>query len=187
MIEDSEIVEQARSGDANAFAELVRRYQLDVRAFLRRRLNDVSLADDLAQEVFLGAIKSISGFRKDSSVRGWLLSIARYKLVDHIRAESRKRNAQTQLEEDLLAESVRRLDHEQEIDEGVLQSLKDCMSRLQPNARRLLQDFYFDRIEATAIAKQNNQKPSAVRMNLLRIRRALGKCIRKTMGESFEL
>lgn len=63
--------------DQHAFASLVRKYQHPIRHFLRRLTSgDHSLADDLAQEVFLAAYTKIQNFRAESSFGTWLHSIA---------------------------------------------------------------------------------------------------------------
>jgi RNA polymerase sigma-70 factor (ECF subfamily) len=63
--------------DRHAFAELVRRHQLAVRALLRRLARgDAALADDLAQETFLKAYRSLGAYRGRGAFPGWLYRIA---------------------------------------------------------------------------------------------------------------
>ncbi len=62
--------------DTNAFGELVRRHQSQVRNFLRKLTGDVATADDLAQDCFLHAWDKIHGFTGRGSFIGWLLKIA---------------------------------------------------------------------------------------------------------------
>lgn len=185
MIDDSELVEKAKSGDSDAFGELVRKYQLEVRAFLRRRIHNFAVADDLAQEVFLGAMKSIGNVRQSGSVRSWLFSIARFKMIDHLRSQKSKKSS-NDLELALELESIRRIE-DGEVDVEVIETLKGCIEKLRPEAKTILDKYYFEDLGATEIARDSKQKPSTVRMTLLRIRRALGKCIRKCMGDNFEL
>src|SRR5262249_26569007 len=65
------------SEDHGAFAELVRRHQSPVRAFLMRMTRgDSHLADDLAQETFLKAWRKMHTFRGDAKLLTWLLGIA---------------------------------------------------------------------------------------------------------------
>jgi RNA polymerase sigma-70 factor (ECF subfamily) len=74
--------------DANAFGELVRRYQSPVRAFLTRLTRgDSHLADDLAQETFLKAWQRLESFRGDSQFSTWLFGIA----FNEFRSACRKR------------------------------------------------------------------------------------------------
>ncbi|MFC7613967.1 sigma factor [Actinokineospora soli] len=51
-------------------------------------LSEPRLADDLTQEVYLRALRSLPGFAGRSTARTWLLSIARRTVIDHLRARS---------------------------------------------------------------------------------------------------
>jgi RNA polymerase sigma factor (sigma-70 family) len=63
--------------DRQAFAQLVRRHQSNVRALLRRLTGgDRARADDLAQEVFLRAYRGLAGFRGGARFSSWLHRIA---------------------------------------------------------------------------------------------------------------
>ena len=63
--------------DHAAFGELVRRHQSSVRHFLRHLTrHDVALAEDLAQETFVRAFRSLSSYRGDADLSTWLLGIA---------------------------------------------------------------------------------------------------------------
>jgi len=63
--------------DRRAFAQLVRRHQSAVRGLLRRlTAGDAALADDLAQETFLRAYRSLRGWRGAGKLSTWLYRIA---------------------------------------------------------------------------------------------------------------
>jgi RNA polymerase sigma-70 factor (ECF subfamily) len=77
------------SGDPNAFAELVRRYQSPVRAFLRRMTRgDAALADDLAQGTFVRAWRKLETCRDHARFSSWLFGIA----FNQFRASARQRS-----------------------------------------------------------------------------------------------
>jgi len=75
----------AGAGDRDALERFVRATQRDVWRLVAHLAN-VGAADDLTQEVYLRALRSLPGFEGRSSARTWLLSIARRTVVDHIRA-----------------------------------------------------------------------------------------------------
>ncbi len=77
------LVGRAGRGDRIAFAELVRRHQGKVRALLLRLAGDRSLADDLAQEVFLRAYRGLVGFEGRSSFGTWLYRISYNVYLNH--------------------------------------------------------------------------------------------------------
>ncbi|HWA28364.1 MAG TPA: RNA polymerase sigma factor [Lacunisphaera sp.] len=75
---DAELIARAvASDDPAAFGELVRRHQSAVRHFLRHLTRgDAALADDLAQETFVQAWRSLARFEGRASFPTWLLGIA---------------------------------------------------------------------------------------------------------------
>lgn len=73
---DREFVELARKGDAGAFAVLVERYQRLLTTLALGILGNEGKAEDIVQEAFISAWKSLPGFRGDSKFRNWLCRIA---------------------------------------------------------------------------------------------------------------
>lgn len=73
---ETEFLERLKDGDAQAFDTLVVRYSADVYAFLIRLTEDVEEAQDLTQETFLRALKSVKNFRGDADLKTWLFRIA---------------------------------------------------------------------------------------------------------------
>ena len=132
-------------------------------------------------------MNSIARFKQASSVRSWLISIARYKLIDFLRSESRRQTINTGIEVSLHNTMIERLEEQGDYDSDVLAVLRSCINRLKPDAKQLVDDYYFGNVAATDIAARSNQKSSTIRMMLLRIRRALAKCIRSHAGGGFEL
>jgi RNA polymerase sigma-70 factor (ECF subfamily) len=72
----SSFVEKLRSGDAEAFDQLVTKYTPDVFAVAFRLTEDRDEANDITQETFLSAVRGITGFRGDSELKTWLIRIA---------------------------------------------------------------------------------------------------------------
>ncbi len=77
---------------------LVRATQADVWRFVAA-LVDPDTADDLTQETYLRAFRSLADFEGRSSVRTWLLTIARRTCADHIRTVRRRRRLEARLPE----------------------------------------------------------------------------------------
>ena len=64
-------------------------YRDSVCGFVLRRVGDRSLADDLTQEAFLRAERSIGTYRREASLRSWIFAIALNVVRDHFRALQR--------------------------------------------------------------------------------------------------
>jgi RNA polymerase sigma-70 factor (ECF subfamily) len=83
---EAAVVALAMSGDVAAFCELVRRRQSWLRNLLRRLCRDPALADDLAQQVFLQAWRSLPGLRSVAAFGAWLRRLALNAWLAHLRA-----------------------------------------------------------------------------------------------------
>lgn len=90
MNDDAELVLRARAGSDAAFARLVQRHQVPVRGFLRRTLGGGwAEADDVAQETFLAAWRTLGSLKEPAAVRSWLLGVAWRRAQDRIRSGQR--------------------------------------------------------------------------------------------------
>ncbi|MBV9043698.1 MAG: sigma-70 family RNA polymerase sigma factor [Alphaproteobacteria bacterium] len=82
---EANVVMLAALGDDRAFAELVRRRQSSVRGLLRKLSHDATLADDLAQETFVQAWRTLSQLRNAAAFGGWLRQVAVRVFLQHVR------------------------------------------------------------------------------------------------------
>lgn len=73
---DADLVARARNGDMKAMEQLYRRHAGAVHAYARRASGREVLADEITQETFVRAFKSVSKFKGTSTFRTWLFSIA---------------------------------------------------------------------------------------------------------------
>lgn len=80
------VVALAMGGDRNAFSELVWRRQSWLRNLLRRLSRDPALADDLAQQVFLKAWRSLPQLKSPGAFGGWLRRLAINTWLAEVRA-----------------------------------------------------------------------------------------------------
>jgi len=74
------------SGQASAAEELVRRHLPRVNAMVYQMVLDESVADDLTQEVFLRALRSLSGFRRQAKFSTWLCRVALNTTYSYLKA-----------------------------------------------------------------------------------------------------
>ena len=84
------LLDAAVEGDDRALSELVRLTQSDVWK-LCTALGSAGETEDLVQETYLRALKSLHTYRGDSLVRTWLLSVSRNVCADHVRRRARQR------------------------------------------------------------------------------------------------
>jgi RNA polymerase sigma-70 factor (ECF subfamily) len=88
--EDAELVAAILLKDRKATAEFVGRYADDLYSYVRSRLAPrYDQVEDLVQEVFLTALRSLSQYRGTGSLQAWVTGIARHKVEDYYRARLR--------------------------------------------------------------------------------------------------
>jgi len=87
---DEELIHHTLHGDGRAaFGALVQRYQSSIRGFLRQLCDgNAAAADDLAQDTFIEAYRSLPQFRGQSSFSTWLLGIAHNRFRNARRREA---------------------------------------------------------------------------------------------------
>lgn len=95
MTSDSDrlLVQQIRdagSPSAAAWEELVHRYEGRLRAYVRRRLRDHSVSDDVVQETFIGFLNSLTNYDDNRDLQTWLFTIASHKVTDQLRKLGRR-------------------------------------------------------------------------------------------------
>ena len=100
---DEDLVARSRGGDRAAFEQLVRRTARMVYARQYLETRDAHRAEDLAQETFLLAWRSIGQLADAAGFRGWLLSIARSVATDAYRRDARKKRNSPGKREDIEA------------------------------------------------------------------------------------
>src|SRR5438132_6011474 len=82
---DVDLVIASRQGDRNAFGQIVRKYQALIAGLIYSSCGALNTSEDIAQETFLAAWKSLSGLREPSKLPAWLCQIARHRLLDQHR------------------------------------------------------------------------------------------------------
>lgn len=73
---DSELVEQATRGDADAFAAIFQAHRTRVYSLCLRMTSNTAEAEDLTQDAFLQVFRKLSSFRGDAALSTWLYRIA---------------------------------------------------------------------------------------------------------------
>lgn len=155
------------------------------------RVNDRIVAEDLVQDTFISALKGYKNFKHESSVKSWLISILKHKIIDHYRSKSR--NVIDRIEESdhmdhLFNEKGRWKDSPQEWNttpEEALQNkefqqvLSSCVSKLPETQRQVFSFKDIDHLSGEDICKALNISPSNMWILTHRARHSLRTCLSK--------
>ncbi len=168
------LVAKAGRGDRIAFAELVRRHQGKVRALLLRLAGDRSLADDLAQEVFLRAYRGLVGFEGRSSFGTWVYRISYNVYLNH-RTRSRSFAA---LPEDYDVRAAAPEDALSAPRSDLRRDLEAAITELPERYRAVIVLYYLQEVSYPEIAEILELPLGTVKTHLHRAKRLL----RRHMG-----
>jgi RNA polymerase sigma-70 factor (ECF subfamily) len=87
---DELLIARIRSGEQDAWSELIARFEGRLLAFVEGRLGRRNAGEDVVQETFLGFLNSLPNFDDSRPLETYLFSIAAHKLTDHLRREGRR-------------------------------------------------------------------------------------------------
>ena len=175
-LSDRDLVAEVLRKDRKATAEFVARYAGHVYAYVRRRLIPrTDLVEDLVQEVFLAAWEGLDKFRGDSSLRSWLLGIARHKVEDHYRKRLRDLQFHDE-DEELRDEPAGFHDLEEALAKRQAgQKTREILMSLPETYGLILSWRYWERRSLRDIAVQTGRTEKAVERLLARARQQFRK------------
>jgi len=84
-LSDTEIISRVLQGEQNAYAELVNRYQGYVFTLILRMIKSREDTEEVAQDVFIKAYRSLADFRGESKFSTWLYTIANTTSITFLR------------------------------------------------------------------------------------------------------
>ena len=90
-LEPPALVAAILAGDAARFADVVRRYDDPVRRTVGRSITDADSVEEIVQQTFYRAFRSLDTLRDPQALEAWLLRIARNGVAEHRRVRGRRR------------------------------------------------------------------------------------------------
>ena len=86
---ESELLTSAKQGDINAFHELFKPFQKELKSFIYRLVTDRNDSDDINHDVFVKAFDKLKTFECKSNLKTWIFSIASNCCIDFLRGKKR--------------------------------------------------------------------------------------------------
>ncbi|MHC5056705.1 MAG: sigma-70 family RNA polymerase sigma factor [Planctomycetota bacterium] len=176
-------IERVRGGDTDAYAEIVRAHQAEVRRIVAFSVRDFQATEELVQQVFVNAYMGLDGYERGRDFGAWLRSIARNLVRDEARRAARERRRLRAYHE-RLSERLRD-DEEHDRRHALLRdALAKCREKLGEDARRALDLRYRRALGFGEVAEALGRTVAATRRMLSRVRAALRSCIEGRMVRS---
>lgn len=176
--DETELLAQINSGQTDNYAVLVKRYERLVFTLALRMLKNREEAEEISQDVFVKAFRSLSTFKGNSKFSSWLYRITYNACLDLL-SRKRKHSSYDSIEnihegKANHAESV--LDTMEKTAQQQL--LKACIAQLGAEEAFLITIYYYEEQSVADIASITNLTESNVKVKLFRSRKKLAKLLR---------
>jgi RNA polymerase sigma-70 factor (ECF subfamily) len=169
-------LKRSAQGDSAAFAELVRRHQAMVFSIACHYLQDRSLAEDLAQEVFLELYQALDRIESPAHLTFWLRRVTANRCIDHGRKRLRRRElALEEVPEPAAADTS--------VDPLLLERLQQSLAVLPERQRMVLILRFQEGLGPAEIAEALEMPVNTVKSTLHRSLEELRKSLARKLKE----
>jgi RNA polymerase sigma factor (sigma-70 family) len=175
---DNQLVEAARAGSDAAFEALFRRYGARITAYVRSIVGDHGRAEDIVQDVFMSALRSMRATDREVVFKPWVYEIAKNACIDHIRRARRTSEVSidsddfTPGDEGRLSAGVATTDAAYSARED-MDALRMAFNDLPDAQREILVGRELEGLSYDTISTRTGLSRSAVESMLFRARRTL--------------
>ena len=145
---DDTLVQRVRNGDQEAYELLVKLHFKSVYHMAFRYMKDHAAADDVVQDSFVKAFRSLHLFRGDSSFKSWIMRIAINTAKNSLRSKGRR--PESQLDKQIIAshhQGFKRLEREQS-----LEILRAAIEELPTKQRQTIELRIFEEMTFKEVA-----------------------------------
>ena len=177
-VSEKKIIEKVLGGDANAFEELVLKYEKTVYNLALRMVGDRDDASDMTQEAFIKAYGSLSSFRGDSKFSVWIYRITTNVCLDFLRSKSRKQQVSLTVSDDdedaQLDIPDPKADPEQQLIKKIsMQSVEEGLKTLPDKQRQILVMRELGGMSYAEIGAALSHEEGTVKSRIFRARKRL--------------
>jgi RNA polymerase sigma-70 factor (ECF subfamily) len=171
---DSQLIREIKDGNAELYAELMRRYERKIYAFIFHMLKSSSMesvSEDLSQETFYKAYRSLQTFREvEASFSTWLYTIARNTVLSELRKQNKNNPVSLDHGGYTPYASFDAMPEPTLLRNEKVTMVRDAINNLPEKQRSALILREYDQLEYQEIANILGQTVSAVKSLLFRAR-----------------
>ncbi len=177
---DEDIIRQVLNGNRNAYAELVDKYKDRVFSLALRLIHNRELAEEVAQDAFVKAYRSLHKFRKEAGFSTWIYRITynaaisemrkqKYASGDVERAADKLALAETEDDEEIIIQK-----------EAQYKQMEKAINELSPEEKLILTLYYYEENPVEQVSKITGLTVSNVKVKLYRLRHKLKTIIQQS-------
>ncbi|MDR2473429.1 MAG: sigma-70 family RNA polymerase sigma factor [Tannerella sp.] len=176
-LSDNDYIRKILAGDTDCFAPLLERYSKQVFALAVRIVGNRLDAEEVTQDVFLKAFRSLSKFRGESSFSTWLYRIAYNVAVSTVRKQAIDILSIDESVCDNIPDEITD-DDNAIVTDARINSLNCALDKLPPSDKAMLQMFYHDEKSMEDIAVIMQMTVTNVKTRIFRLRKKLYEMIK---------
>lgn len=181
MKTDAELVASARAGSQEAFRDLVVRFERPVFSLIVRMVQDPATAEDLAQEAFVKAYRSLHLYDPSRKLASWLFKIAHNTTIDFLRRNTPDTVSLEAPDDDDGRGGLAAVLSDTSVEDpaaaaerrDMARSLERAIARLRPEYREAVVMFYLEGASYQEICEITGLPLGTVKTNLHRARKEL--------------
>lgn len=164
---DEEIAISTQKGNKEAFGFLVEKYEIKIKNYIRRFVQEKETINDISQGVFLKAFVNIQSFKPKLKFSAWLYRIAHNELVNFLK----KKKALPLFDLDILWPGFSTDKRQIETDvekQMLLDGFEKCFEQLAPKYREIIVLYYLENLSYQEIAEVLKSPTATVGVRLKR-------------------
>ncbi|MHC4660500.1 MAG: RNA polymerase sigma factor [Planctomycetota bacterium] len=170
-VSDAELVNRAKKGDREAGDKLIRRYWKQIGVYIYQKLGPFGEWEDLLQEIFAKALRSLGQVKHPERFGPWLYTIAGTACIDHLRSQKRKGQSGSleEVPEVMLASPA----GNPAINGETLEAVREAIGELPDNYRTVITLRFLEGMSAKEIAGFLGEPAGTIRNRIFRANRML--------------
>ena len=188
MDQDLADIQSIQSGDARGYQSLLKRHRARVFTVAKRVVGDHQLAEEVAQDAFVKAFKSLGEFRGDARFSTWLYRITCTTAISCLRKEKKHRgHADMDDLTDVGDYSAAFPDGYKTVAMSEQKTMiQSALARLKPEQSLALTLFYLQERSLAEIADVTGEEMNTVKVRVFRARQHLGAILQKDLHKEWE-
>lgn len=170
---DQHYINKVKEGDTNAFAILIDNYKDMVFSLALKVMKNREEAEEVSQDTFIKAFRSLHNFKGDSKFSTWLYKITYNNCMDRVKKISRTYNTNSidEVVENKIESTESVLDSIERKERAEL--MKECLDELPEDERTILWMFYYQELSLKEIIDVTSYSEANLKVKLHRSRKKL--------------
>ncbi|MEM7211256.1 MAG: RNA polymerase sigma factor [Pseudomonadota bacterium] len=174
-VDDRTLLQRVAGSDKSAMQTMYRRHHDAIFAFLRGRGANPDEASDVVHDAMLEVWRTASKYGGQATVKTWMFTIARNKLIDRFRKGARLSYVDEipdSVDEDPDPEAVA-------IASDDAERVRSCLGKLKPDHRNVIRLAFFDDLNYDEIAELEGVPKGTVKTRIFHAKKLLMRCLGK--------